>query len=122
MARFFAEHCGLPPATGRIRGWPVIREPAERWAGEIADPIGASRASLTTDMRFLIASGLVRRLTRPGGCACHYRIDGGMWDAVIRRRISSMMSFSQITLDGMKLIGANSARAARLRAAHEFFD
>ena len=33
-----------------------------------------------------------------------------------------MVSFSQITLDGMNLVGANSARAARLRAAHEFFD
>jgi DNA-binding transcriptional regulator GbsR (MarR family) len=122
VATFFAEHYGLPPITGRILGWLMICEPTEQSVGEIADAIGASRASLTTNMRFLIASGLVRRLTRPGGRTSYYRIDDGMWDAVVRRRISSMVSFSQITLDGMNLVGANSARAARLRAAHEFFD
>ena len=122
VATFFAEHYGLPPITGRILGWLMICEPAEQSAGEIADAIGASRASLTTNMRFLIASGLVRRLTRPGARTSYYRIDDGMWDAVIRRRIASMMSFSQITLDGMNLVGAESPRAARLRAAHEFFD
>ncbi len=122
VATFFAEHYGLPPITGRILGWLLVCDPAEQSAGEIADAIGASRASLTTNMRFLIGSGLVRRLTRPGGRTSYYRIDDGMWDSVVRRRISSMVSFSQITLDGMNLVGVNSDRATRLRAAHEFFD
>jgi DNA-binding transcriptional regulator GbsR (MarR family) len=122
VATFFAEHYGLPPITGRILGWLMICDPAEQSAGEIAAAIGASRASLTTNMRLLIGSGLVRRLTRPGGRATYYRIDDGMWDAVIRRRIASMMSFSRITLEGMELVGPDTARAARLRAAHDFFD
>lgn len=122
VATFFAEHYGLPPITGRVLGWLMICDPPEQSAGEIADAIGASRASLTTNMRFLIGSGLVRRLTRPGGRTSYYRIDDGMWDAVIRRRIASMTSFSRITLDGMKLVGVNTARASRLRAAHEFFE
>ncbi len=122
VATFFAEHYGLPPITGRILGWLMICDPPEQSAGEIADAIGASRASLTTNMRFLIGSALVRRHTRPGGRTSYYRIDDGMWDAVIRRRIASMMSFSQITLEGLDLVGAESPRAARLRAAHEFFE
>lgn len=122
VATFFAHHYGLPPITGRILGWLLVCEPAEQSAGEIADAIGASRASLTTNMRFLIGSGLVRRHTRPGGRTSYYRIDDGMWDELVRRRISSMVSFSQITVDGMNLVGASSARAGRLRAAHEFFD
>ena len=73
-------------------------------------------------MRFLTASALVRRLTRPGGRTSYYRMDDDMWDAVVRRRIASMLSFSRITLDGMTLVGPDSPRAARLRAAHEFFD
>jgi DNA-binding transcriptional regulator GbsR (MarR family) len=63
---FFAEHYGLPPIAGRILGWLMICETPEQSAGEIAAAIGASRASLTTNMRFLTASGFVRRLTRPG--------------------------------------------------------
>ena len=122
VATFFAEHYGLPPITGRILGWMMICDPPEQSAGEIAAAIGASRASLTTNMRFLTASGLVRRLTRPGGRTSYYRMDDDMWDAVVRRRIASMLSFSRITLDGMTLVGPDSPRAARLRAAHEFFD
>ena len=45
-----------------------------------AEAIGASRASLTTNMRLLIASGLVRRLTRSGGRTAYYRIDDDMWE------------------------------------------
>ncbi|MBV9252358.1 MAG: hypothetical protein JO227_24320 [Acetobacteraceae bacterium] len=122
VATFFAEHYGLPPITGRILGWMLICEPPEQSAGEIAEAIGASRASLTTNMRFLTGSGLVRRLTRPGGRTSYYRIDEGMWDAVVRRRVASMLSFSRITQDGMKLVGPNTPRAARLQAAHEFFE
>jgi DNA-binding transcriptional regulator GbsR (MarR family) len=121
VATFFAEHYGLPSITGRIMGWLLICDPAEQSAGEIADAIGASRASLTTNMRFLVTSGLVRRLTRPGGRTGYYRIDDDMWDAVVRRRISSMVSFDKVTVDGLNLIGPDGARAARLRAAHKFF-
>src|SRR5450755_1517369 len=121
VATFFAEHYGLPPITGRILGWLMICETPEQSAGEIAEAIGASRASLTTNMRFLTASGFVRRLTRPGGRTTYYCVDDDVWDTIIRRRIASMMSFSKITKDGMSLIGADTPRATRLRAAHRFF-
>lgn len=122
VATFFAEHYGLPPITGRILGWLMICDAPEQSAGEIAAAIGASRASLTTSMRFLTASGLVRRLTRAGGRTTYYRVDDDMWDTLIRRRIASMLSFSKITLDGMSLIGPDGPQATRLRAAHQFFD
>jgi DNA-binding transcriptional regulator GbsR (MarR family) len=122
VAIFFAEHYGLPPITGRILGWLMICEVPEQSAGEIAEMIGASRASLTTAMRFLTASGFVRRLTRPGGRTTYYCVDDDMWETIIRRRIASMMSFSKITLEGMGLIGPDTPRATRLRAAHQFFD
>jgi DNA-binding transcriptional regulator GbsR (MarR family) len=100
----------------------MICETPEQSAGEIAEAIGASRASLTTNMRFLTASGFVRRLTRPGGRTTYYCVDDDMWDTIIRRRIASMMSFSKITLDGMSLVGADTPRATRLRAAYQFFN
>jgi DNA-binding transcriptional regulator GbsR (MarR family) len=122
VASFFAEDYGLPPITGRILGWLLICEPIEQSAGEIAAAIGASRASLTTNLQILNASGLVRRLTRPGGRTTFYRIDDDMWATMVKRRMQSMMSFSKIAADGLSLVGADSARAARLRAVHEFFE
>lgn len=122
VASFFAEHYGLPPITGRILGWLLICDPVEQSAAEIVEAIGASRASLTTNLQILNASGLVRRLTRPGRRTTYYRIDDDMWATVIKRRIQSMMSFSRITADGLSLVGPDSPRAARLRAAHDFFE
>jgi predicted transcriptional regulator len=122
VATFFAEHYGLPPITGRIVGWLMVCDPPEQSPAEIAAAIGASRASLTTNMRLLIASGLVHRLTRSGGRTTYYRIDDDMWEKVIRRRIASMMSFGEIAKDAIGLLGANNTRAARVRAAHDFFE
>jgi predicted transcriptional regulator len=122
VATFFAEHYGLPPITGRILGWLMICDPPEQSPAEIAAAIGASRASLTTNMRLLIASGLVHRLTRAGGRTTYYRIDDDMWQKVIRRRITSMMSFGALTQDAIDLLGANNPRATRIRAAHDFFE
>jgi predicted transcriptional regulator len=122
VATFFAEHYGLPPITGRILGWLMICDPPEQSPAQIAEAINASRASLTTNMRLLIASGLVQRLTRSGGRTAYYRIDNDMWQKVIQRRIASMMSFGEITRDGVALLGADRPRAARIRAAHHFFE
>jgi DNA-binding transcriptional regulator GbsR (MarR family) len=121
VAAAFAQHFGLPPITGRILGWLLICDPPEQSAGQIADAIGASRASLTTSMRILTAGDLVRRRTRPGERTTYFRIDNDAWEKVIRQRIVAMASLRDITHDAMALIGPDSERAARVRAAHAFF-
>lgn len=121
VAAAFAQHFGLPPITGRILGWLLICDPPEQSAGEIADAIGASRASLTTSMRLLMVGDLVRRRTRPGDRTTYFRIDDDAWEKVIRQRIVAMASLRDITHDAMALIGPDSERAGRVRAAHAFF-
>jgi DNA-binding transcriptional regulator GbsR (MarR family) len=121
VAAFFVEQYGLPPITGRVIGWLLICEPPTQSAGEIADAIGASRASLTTTLRFLVTSGFVQRRRRPGDRTTYYGVDDNMWETVIQRRIASMVSFSEITIEGMSLVGPSSRRADRLRAARQFF-
>src|SRR5262249_43636604 len=122
VASFFAEYSGLPPITGRILGWLMICDPPEQSAGEVAEAIGASRASLTTNMRLLTASGLVRRLTRPGERTTYSRLDDDAWEKVIRRRMAYLTSFREIAQDGLRLVGADSARATRIRAARDLFE
>lgn len=118
---FFEVNYGMPPITGRIVGWLLICDPAEQSAGEIAAAIVASRASLTTNMRALIASGLVRRLRRAGDRTAYYRVDAEAWEAVIRDRVARLAAIDRLTEAGLRLVGRASARAARLRATHEVF-
>jgi DNA-binding transcriptional regulator GbsR (MarR family) len=121
VAMFCAEQYGLPPITGRILGWLMICDPPEQSAGEIAEAIGASRASLTTNMRLLTATELVHRRTRPGERTTYYRVDDDAWEKIVRRKFASLASFREIARDGMDLVGTDSARGARLRAAHEIY-
>jgi DNA-binding transcriptional ArsR family regulator len=121
VGEFFEVNYGMPPITGRIVGWLLICDPAEQSAGEIAAAIKASRASLTTNMRALIANGLVRRLRRAGERTAYYRVDDGAWETVIRHRVASLAAIDRLAEQGMRLVGRASLRAARLRATHEVF-
>lgn len=122
VAAFFHDQYGLPPITGRILGWLMIADPPEQSAAEIATAIGASRASLTTNMRLLTATGLVRRRPRVGTRTASYRVEDDAWEEVIRRRFATLKGFLEITEDGLALVGRDSKRAARIRAAHDIYE
>ncbi|WP_203217964.1 hypothetical protein [Nocardia terpenica] len=121
VAEFFARQEGLPPITGRILGWLMICEPPEQSAAEIAAAIRASRASMTGNIRFLLATGLVRKRIRAGDRTAYYRIDDDAWESAVRRRIAGMAEFEGITKRGLDLIGEKTSRASRLHAAHRVY-
>lgn len=122
VATFYSDVYGLPPITGRILGWLMICEPLEQSSAAIASAIGASRASLTTNMRLLTSSGLVQRRTRAGDRTAYYHIDDDAWEQVVRRRFASIAAFREIAREGMVLVGPQSARARRIRAAYDIFE
>ncbi len=118
----FLTRDGFPPIAGRILGWLLICDPPEQSAAQIAAAVSASRASLTTNMQVLMVMGVVTRRSRPGERTAYYRIDDEAWERLVRQRIASLASFHEITDAGMRLVGPDSDRAARIRAAHETFD
>ena len=120
VAMFCAQEYGVPPIAGRILGWLMICDPPEQSAGEIAAAIGASKASLTTNMRVLTDARFVRRRTRPGERTNYYRMDDDAWETVLRRRVASLTEFRDLTADGMTLAGTGP-RTDRLRSAHDAF-
>jgi DNA-binding MarR family transcriptional regulator len=121
LGEFFETNYGMAPITGRIVGWLLVCDPAEQSAGEIAAAIKASRASLTTNVRALIAGGLVRRLRHAGERTAYYRIDDAAWEAMFRRRVASLAAIEPLTDEGARLVGPGSLRSARLRAMQEVF-
>ena len=100
VTSFCTEQWGLPPITGRILGWLMICDPAEQSAGQIAEAIGASRASLTANIRQLTAAGFVRRRSRPGERTTYFWIDDDAWERVLHNRFASMAAFKNIARDG----------------------
>ncbi len=115
----FLSRDGVPPIAGRIMGWLMICDPAEQSAAEIAAVISASRASLTTNLQILTAMEVVSRRIRPGQRTAYYRMEEDAWEKLVRRQITSLASFCEITQAGMDLVGAESLRSTRVRAAHQ---
>lgn len=74
-SRYCADQDGVPLIAGRILGWLVVCDPPEQSAGQIAEAIGASRASLTTNLRLLGSVGFVRQVTKPGTEARAFEVD-----------------------------------------------
>jgi DNA-binding transcriptional regulator GbsR (MarR family) len=121
VAIYLRDEFGLPPITGRIFGWLMVCDPPPQSGAQIAAAIGASRASITTNVRLLTAGGLVRRTTRPGERTAYYVLDDDAWKRVIRRRTDAMAAFVAITADGLELLGDDPQRSRRVEAAHEMF-
>ncbi|PSR68574.1 transcriptional regulator [Nocardia sp. MDA0666] len=119
VATFCVDEWALAPITGRILGLLMICEPPERSAGQIAEMIQASRASLTSNLRFLAAIGLVRKVRVPGDRTTYYRIEDDAWHKVIQRKLDSLGAFGDIAEEGMKLAGGSGAHTERIRAAQQ---
>jgi DNA-binding transcriptional regulator GbsR (MarR family) len=121
VAAFFAQQNGLPLITGRVLGWLMVCDPPEQTAAEIAQGIGASKASLSTAVRVLEAAGFVRTTTRPGERGVYLRVVDDAWQQVTRRRLASLSAFSEITADGLDLLDHDPVRGERIRGAHRLF-
>ena len=64
---------------------------------------------------------IVRRLRRAGDRTAYYRVDAEAWETVIRHRVASLAAIDRLAEHGMRLVGADTPRAARIQAAHEVF-
>jgi DNA-binding transcriptional regulator GbsR (MarR family) len=113
---------GVPPIAGRVLGWLMVCAPPEQSAGQISTAIGASRASLTSNLRLLSSMGFLTQRTRPGERTVYYRMADNAWAVVVERQVASITSFLDITRDGLGLVGPDDARAARVRQAHATFE
>ncbi|MGP4103908.1 GbsR/MarR family transcriptional regulator, partial [Nonomuraea sp. KM90] len=97
-------------------------DPPEQSAGQISEAIGASRASLTSNLRLLSSMGFLTWRTRPGERTVYYRMAEDAWTVVVRKQIAGVTSFLDITRDGLDLVGPDDDRAARIHQAHTAFE
>ncbi|SDM17146.1 GbsR/MarR family transcriptional regulator [Nonomuraea jiangxiensis] len=117
VATFVSAEWGLAPISGRVLGWLMVCDPPAQTASDIAGAIGASRASLTTNMHLLTTIRLVRKFRKPGERNVYYRIEDDAWSKVIRQKLAVFAAFDEVAADGLRLGWADEARTARIRSA-----
>lgn len=114
------EQFGMPRTAARMLGWLLICDPPAQSSSELAAALGMSRASVSIGARVLGATGLIQRAARPGSREYRFEVDPNAWASM--EAGERFRPWRQIAERGLTLLDdPESERAARLRAARDFY-
>jgi hypothetical protein len=115
------ERGGHSRMAGRILGRLLVCDPPHQTAGQLAEALQASKASISTNIRVFVEIGLVERTTFPPDRRDYYLIADDVWPQAMERTLPMVVSFGDLMGRGVGLVGGGAA-AARLRDARDFYD
>ena len=116
------EGFGLPRMVGRVLGVLLTSVEPDLPAEELAEALRASRGSISSATRALVAMGLVQRRTRPGERRDYFRIKPGAWDKLMRRELESLSRFRRMAERGLEIVASDGADARRnLEELRDFY-
>jgi DNA-binding transcriptional regulator GbsR (MarR family) len=116
------ERQGLFRMAGRVLGWLLICDPPEQTFGQIAEVLQASKGSISGAMKFLVPSGLVERISRPGDRRNYYRCRPGAWTDLARDQARQYDDFRKLAERGLELLAeAPAARRERLQGMRDLY-
>jgi len=92
IARLF-EADGFPPIAGRIFGLLLLSEDP-RSLDDLAQGLGVSKASVSTNARRLATEGVLERVPRPGDRRDYYRVTPDLFTRLMTERLSRWKSFT----------------------------
>jgi DNA-binding MarR family transcriptional regulator len=97
-----SEEDGLPRIAGRIFALLLIT-PGSCSLDEIAESLGVSKASVSTDTRRLAQAGLIERLSRPGERRDYYQIGPLGLRIALERRVRGLERFTELLTGAITL-------------------
>ena len=110
------EQHGLPRIAGRIMGLLMVCDPPYRSQRQLVAEIGASKGSVSTMLRLLLAAGTLEVVAVPGDRATHYRLVRDSFQKRFEQKISAMTGFWSLAERGLALMpDAPPERTAYLR-------
>lgn len=93
-----AESDGLSPIAGRLFGTLLLSD-EPRSLDELAERLGVSKASVSTDARRLLERGVVERVSRPGDRRDYYELAPDFFAQVVRSRVSRWRRLHDLARD-----------------------
>ena len=95
------EHDGQPPIAGRIFGLLLLSDEALS-LDELAESLGVSKASASTNARLLAELGLVEPAPRPGSRRDYYRIAPDLFERSMAQRLARWQRFTEVIGEGRR--------------------
>jgi DNA-binding transcriptional regulator GbsR (MarR family) len=99
------ESAGLAPIACRIVARLLTCDPAEQSSTELADWLGASKGSISTQTQVLVRAGFVRRTRRSGSRAVWYALQPHLW--------SDMFAMEVVRTQRMLALGEEACELKR---------
>lgn len=121
VGEFFAR-LGHQRTAGRILGWLLICDPPEQSGPDIVAVTGASKASVSINLRLLTASGVVESVGLPGERRTFYRLRPAAWTQDMGAKVAQIKELRQIAEAGLDLLAkAPPPARERLVAMRDFY-
>jgi len=119
MGLYF-EDFGVPRIAGRLLGLLLVTD-RPLSLEEIATALGVSRASVSTNARMILATGLGERVSLPGDRRDYYAFTDRAWETVIRLEIRSAARLRELASDALAALApVETPEQARLQATVAF--
>ncbi|WP_299428837.1 MarR family transcriptional regulator [uncultured Meiothermus sp.] len=116
------EATGTPRIAARILGWLMVCDPPEQSATQLAQTLGASKASISTMIRVLTQGMLIERVPKRGSRQDFYRIRPGAWTDLTVKRLSALSIYTQLAERGLELMAtAPPEQRTRLEEMRDLF-
>lgn len=116
------EHLGMPRMAGRVLGWLLICDPPQQSPGELAAALQASKASISTTIRYLVQVGIIERVVFPGKRRDYFRMREEAWSRSTEERFDMVTATRELAEQGLALqADADAAATERLREMRDFY-
>lgn len=103
----YYEGYGIPRIGGRMFGLLLVAG-TPLSAEQIAEVLQASRSSVSTNVRALIANGWVEKVTFPGNRTDYFQFSSTAWDSVMERRRQAFAPLQVIVTQAQKALPPDS--------------
>ncbi|CAN5706320.1 hypothetical protein BH24GEM1_BH24GEM1_15040 [soil metagenome] len=102
------EHDGQPPIAGRVFGLLLLTDDALS-LDEMADSLGVSKASASTNARLLAQLGVVEQVHRPGSRRDYYRMAPDLFERSMAQRMARWQRFTDVIGEGRRTLPLKSS-------------
>jgi DNA-binding transcriptional regulator GbsR (MarR family) len=97
------ENDGQPPIAGRIFGLLLLSDEALS-LDELAEDLGVSKASASTNARLLAQVGVVEQVRRPGSRRDYYRMAPDLFERSMAQRLARWQRFTEAIGEGRRTL------------------
>ncbi len=99
---------GQPPIAGRVFGLLLLSDDALS-LDQLAEDLGVSKASASTNARLLARLGLVDQVRRPGSRRDYYRMAPDLFERSMAQRLARWQRFTEAIGEGRRTLPLASA-------------